>query len=177
MKRTWLAAFAGLVMIFASSTVDAAFVSGSSLNCRAEPDRQAEVLGRFTRGTQLEVLERRDGWGRIEADGTPSCWVSEQFLSEEPIPEESAQAEEALRPSFEVAADPEPRASTSRHTSSQRQATARSSESRPRGSSRAAPRSRPSVGGACPCGSGRVCVGPRGGRYCLNSTGTRRYGQ
>lgn len=34
----------------------------------------------------------------------------------------------------------------------------------------------PSAGG-CPCGSGRVCVGPRGGRYCITSGGNKRYGQ
>lgn len=34
----------------------------------------------------------------------------------------------------------------------------------------------PDVGG-CPCGSGRVCVGPRGGRYCITSGGNKRYGQ
>jgi hypothetical protein len=28
----------------------------------------------------------------------------------------------------------------------------------------------------CPCGSGRVCVGPRGGRYCITSGGNKRYG-
>ena len=29
----------------------------------------------------------------------------------------------------------------------------------------------------CPCGGGRVCVGPRGGRYCITSGGNKRYGQ
>lgn len=33
-----------------------------------------------------------------------------------------------------------------------------------------------SSGGACPCGSGSVCVGPRGGRYCITSGGKKRYG-
>lgn len=28
----------------------------------------------------------------------------------------------------------------------------------------------------CACGSGRVCVGPRGGRYCISRSGSRRYG-
>ena len=28
----------------------------------------------------------------------------------------------------------------------------------------------------CPCGSANVCVGPRGGRYCLTSSGNKRYG-
>lgn len=29
----------------------------------------------------------------------------------------------------------------------------------------------------CPCGSGSVCVGPRGGRFCITSSGKKRYGQ
>lgn len=35
--------------------------------------------------------------------------------------------------------------------------------------------SSPNVSG-CACSSGRVCVGPRGGRYCITSGGNKRYG-
>jgi hypothetical protein len=30
--------------------------------------------------------------------------------------------------------------------------------------------------GECPCNGGKVCVGPRGGRYCITSSGRKRYG-
>lgn len=30
--------------------------------------------------------------------------------------------------------------------------------------------------GQCPCNGGDVCVGPRGGRYCITSSGNKRYG-
>lgn len=30
--------------------------------------------------------------------------------------------------------------------------------------------------GACPCSGNRVCIGPRGGRYCITSGGNKRYG-
>ncbi|RVU03982.1 hypothetical protein EOE18_13720 [Novosphingobium umbonatum] len=30
--------------------------------------------------------------------------------------------------------------------------------------------------GSCPCNGGNVCVGPRGGRYCITSGGNKRYG-
>lgn len=48
------------------------------------------------------------------------------------------------------------------------------------GSSRAAPpapSSRPVArsGSSCPCGTGSVCTGPRGGRYCMTSGGNKRY--
>jgi endonuclease YncB( thermonuclease family) len=28
---------------------------------------------------------------------------------------------------------------------------------------------------ACPCGSGQICTGPKGGRFCVTSEGTKRY--
>lgn len=37
-------------------------------------------------------------------------------------------------------------------------------------------RSSPSYGSSCPCSSGNVCIGPRGGRYCITSGGNKRYG-
>jgi hypothetical protein len=30
--------------------------------------------------------------------------------------------------------------------------------------------------GNCPCSGSRVCIGPRGGRYCITSGGNKRYG-
>lgn len=36
--------------------------------------------------------------------------------------------------------------------------------------------SRGTTAGACPCNGGDVCVGPRGGRYCITSGGNKRYG-
>ncbi|WP_182849611.1 SH3 domain-containing protein [Pelagerythrobacter aerophilus] len=33
-----------------------------------------------------------------------------------------------------------------------------------------------SYGGNCPCSGSNVCIGPRGGRYCITSGGNKRYG-
>lgn len=30
--------------------------------------------------------------------------------------------------------------------------------------------------GSCPCSGNSVCIGPRGGRYCITSGGNKRYG-
>jgi hypothetical protein len=30
--------------------------------------------------------------------------------------------------------------------------------------------------GKCPCNGGDVCIGPRGGRYCITRGGNKRYG-
>ena len=49
-----------------------------------------------------------------------------------------------------------------------------------RSSSRPSSSARPTRGnfteGSCPCSGSRVCVGPRGGRYCITSGGNKRYG-
>ncbi|WP_408600491.1 SH3 domain-containing protein [Pseudomonas sp. PLMAX] len=37
-------------------------------------------------------------------------------------------------------------------------------------------RQTPEYGSSCPCSSGSVCIGPRGGRYCITSGGNKRYG-
>jgi len=34
----------------------------------------------------------------------------------------------------------------------------------------------PAYGSSCPFSSGNVCIGPRGGRYCMTSSGNKRYG-
>jgi hypothetical protein len=47
---------------------------------------------------------------------------------------------------------------------------------RARGLSGGAGGSRGTTDGECPCNGGKVCVGPRGGRYCITSGGNKRYG-
>jgi hypothetical protein len=37
-------------------------------------------------------------------------------------------------------------------------------------------RQTPEYGSSCPCSSGNICIGPRGGRYCITSGGHKRYG-
>ena len=32
------------------------------------------------------------------------------------------------------------------------------------------------IDGTCPCSGNRVCIGPRGGRYCITSGGNKKYG-
>jgi len=36
-------------------------------------------------------------------------------------------------------------------------------------------RASPDLSGACPCSSGRLCTGPRGGRYCMTPAGNKSY--
>jgi hypothetical protein len=51
----------------------------------------------------------------------------------------------------------------------------KSKRTRVRGFSSAGSRGESSTG-QCPCNGGDVCVGPRGGRYCITSGGNKRYG-
>lgn len=37
-------------------------------------------------------------------------------------------------------------------------------------------RSPADAGGSCSCSGSRVCIGPRGRRYCITSGGKKRYG-
>jgi len=38
------------------------------------------------------------------------------------------------------------------------------------------PQPRRMYNGSCPCSGSHVCIGPRGGRYCITSGGNKRYG-
>lgn len=44
------------------------------------------------------------------------------------------------------------------------------------GSNVYSPREPASGNDGCPCNGGKVCVGPRGGRYCITASGKKRYG-
>jgi hypothetical protein len=53
---------------------------------------------------------------------------------------------------------------------------ASSSRPRPRAASPRPHSNSRRYGGACPCSGNNVCIGPRGGRYCITSGGNKRYG-
>lgn len=52
------------------------------LHLRTRPKRDAESLGKFYNGTPVRVLERKDGWCRVEIglDGHLSGYMMEKFL-------------------------------------------------------------------------------------------------
>jgi uncharacterized protein YgiM (DUF1202 family) len=56
-------------------------VTASSLNVRAEPTKTGMVLGSLKKGTEVRVLEEKDGWKRVQSDGAaPEGWVSADHL-------------------------------------------------------------------------------------------------
>jgi hypothetical protein len=157
-------------------TSEPARVSARSLNCRAEPTLSARVVEALSRNEQVVVAERREGWAGIARAGE-TCWVSEGFLERgvaaAAIGATQSGGTRGLLTSGSAAgagvagAYVATRASTNhakrRSTSHGR----RGRRSRGGGSY---------FGGGCPCSGSQICIGPRGGRYCITSGGNKRYG-
>jgi len=122
------------------------FVSASQLNCRANPSANAPVVTRFPRGTGVDVVVGGSKWSHVQRS-EGACWVSREFL---------VRTLEAAAPlALAAAAKAQPTI-------------------RPNGQRRSSSAHRNSEG--CPCSGSHVCIGPRGGRYCITSGGNKRYG-
>ncbi len=153
----------------------ASYVNTNGVNCRTKPEANAQVVQRLTEGLSVSISEAGGGWSRLVK---PSCWIRSEFLASDYVAQtfsSPAKAGRAARSqsrrmtvrqggskyAFHFAA---PKASKSRRKS------ARVSKRRS-GASGAY-----SGGGSCPCSGGSVCIGPRGGRFCITSGGNKRYG-
>ena len=56
-------------------------VTANSLNVRAEPTKTGMILGSLKKGTEVRVLEEKDGWKRVQSDGVaPEGWVHGDYL-------------------------------------------------------------------------------------------------
>lgn len=62
---------------------ETAYVTASALNARAAPDAGSHSLGRISHGARLEVLDRQNGWARVNFNGA-DAWVHGDFLSSTP---------------------------------------------------------------------------------------------
>ena len=156
-----------------------AYVAARSLNCRREPDGSAVVAEGLSRDDQVVVAERRGDWARLTRV-RGDCWVSNSFLAEAPRGDASGSSSlttgtQALMSSgtgSTVAAAGTGYVAGKAVASGRRHAVSKR---------RGASRSRRGSGGAysgsgCPCSGSQVCIGPRGGRYCITSGGNKRYG-
>jgi len=72
MKRRMILLLAAFMLILPvaamahSAVVDNGSDSGSRLNMRAQPSRDASVMGKFVSGTRLEVIaDAGDGWSQV----------------------------------------------------------------------------------------------------------------
>jgi hypothetical protein len=145
----------------ASTEAKPALVASPAAICRLVPDPSAFAVLTFRKGIAVDVIEEHEGWSLLEIHDTPDCWVPNEELNRN------------LNLGGDLAAPDAPRAvapSFLPPPGTRRPATPATAPAYT-----PAPAA-PSVGGSCPCSGTRVCVGPRGGRYCITSGGRKRYG-
>lgn len=159
-----------LVLMTFSGQAYAEQVVADLLNCRSRPDATASVVAKLARGRHVEVSEAGGGWSHIVS---PNCWVVARFLTSEQL------ADTTKRTASHYGATRQSYGTPSYFTSTRQYASTRKSSlssRKKKSSSSRRGRSSGSYGGACPCSGGNVCIGPRGGRYCITSGGNKRYG-
>jgi hypothetical protein len=138
------------------------YVSARALNCRAEPSASASVVAGLTQNDPAEVVDTSGTWSRVQRT-SGDCWVASSFLAAAPVlaaPGLMASESSTSRSYGTSSSGPVSRGKSSSSTS--RQSKRRSSDYH--------------LDGSCPCSGSKVCIGPRGGRYCITSGGNKRYG-
>lgn len=163
-----LVIIAGLISGMASATTVT-----SNVNCRNQPRATAHIVARIPAGTDVSVERRRDDWSLIR-HAPRSCWVASRYLGEQSTADanraslrQTRAVSRSANMNRERISRPSRRSSfwsSTPHRSTRRQSRARSAPSYNYG------------GGSCPCSGRNICVGPRGGRYCITSGGNKRYG-
>ena len=156
-----------------------AYVAAGSLNCRREPYGSAAVSEGLARNDRVVVAERRGEWARLTRAGG-DCWVSSSFLAS--APGESAAATGSTTSGAQGLMSAGAGSTVASAGLGYVAGKAIKSGRKHVGSRhRGASRSRRGSGGGysgsgCPCSGSQVCIGPRGGRYCITSGGNKRYG-
>lgn len=175
MKRL-LAAFTIALLGWAlAGTASASTVSASQANCRAAARANATVLGTLNRGQSVPVLSTSGDWSYVDPANLPACYIKSALLTDDG---RVIGQSDWSRPVHYAS----PRASSrgSRYRAhAARLSSASSSRGGSSGGSRRSRSGSASYGygaGSCPCSGSNICVGPRGGRYCITSGGNKRYG-
>lgn len=151
----------------------AATTTSANVNCRKAPDASSRLVRQIPRGTSVQVAGRANGWSLLSKD---DCWVLSRYLIEDGayVPNLTAdqptdrvtRAAPAQGHSYRSRPVAKPRASIQGRQSAWK---------KPRRTSRRS-NSYGFGGSSCPCSGRNICVGPRGGRYCITSGGNKRYG-
>lgn len=155
-------------------------VAVRSLKCRLAPSANARVVRSYTRNDPLPVAEEANGWARVT--GAPDCWVASRFLSGAGSMPVAQGLVGTAAGAATGAGQPAAVSDANSNVGSSRAVRSRTSHSsgvqswqwpKPK-------KKRRSSGGGfdsgCPCSGRLVCIGPRGGRYCITSGGNKRYG-
>lgn len=143
-----------LVVSFSAISAEKKYVAVETANVRLSPD--GTVVDRIRRGAEVEVHANSDNWSRISADNLAPRWVHSSLL--------------CSTPNCWLVGSASPRSNSYAPSGSSRTPSSRGSKPS------SAPRSNYNNNSSCPCSGNRVCVGPRGGRYCITSGGNKRYG-
>jgi hypothetical protein len=150
----------------ASTPSTSRYVGARSLNCRSSSAPSAKVVRALARDQLVTVSEEGGGWSRIS--GSPDCWVKASFLSAEPRATTRSTGSGGYTGSTPTSLSSQPsRSRSSSFYGGQSTPKRAKKRSRPRGSY---------DNEGCPCSGRQVCIGPRGGRYCITSGGNKRYG-
>ena len=108
---------------------------------------KGKVVSSLQRGGTVKVYEELAGWSRISQAEEAARWVSSGSLCDASECWKRRSTPSApSAPAARLYTPPVQRSTPSSYSSS------------------------------CPCSSESVCIGPRGGRYCITSGGNKRYG-
>ena len=135
------------------------YVSARALNCRADPATSGAVIGALVQNDKAQIVEHSGTWSKVRR-ASGDCWVASSFLVTAPVVATGAGARGSM--------------STDNARSYAAAGGSSSSSSRTKQSRRGT--SGYYLDGSCPCSGSKVCIGPRGGRYCITSGGNKRYG-
>lgn len=193
-------ALLAMTLMAASGPARAEYVSANGVNCRAAPTKSARVITTLSRGQRVSVKRIEADWALVSGE---DCWALASYLSTfsaAATTDEVPSSDLASRSPWgsprvsdgdgAIASQPfysSPRISVPRDRlrvsrkarTSNGLVSSRSARSVAGGTRRSSSRSRGSSGyidGQCPCSGSRICIGPRGGRYCITSGGNKRYG-
>jgi SH3-like domain-containing protein len=131
----------------------AAWVNAAVVNQRIKPN--GTINGKLRLGTAVKIYDEANGWARISPVDQNPVWVSKSLL---------CYSSGCAQPA-------------SKHNAPETGANSRSSQSsvEARATASATRRTEGIVSSTCWCSSSKVCVGPRGGIYCITSGGKKRY--
>lgn len=130
----------------------AAWISVPVVNQRAKPN--GTVIGKLKLGTAVKVYHELEGWVRISPLDADSSWVSKRLV---------CFTRGCAQPTVKINATPA-NSSASLSNSGFRSASASITRSTAN-----------TITSACWCSGNKVCIGPRGGVYCITSGGNKRY--
>lgn len=168
-KTPWTLAFSGFVASVALMVPGITGAEPLQLSaptaCRSAPQPDSSAVRTLAAGEQV-MLGRHQGGGVQVTTGSPACWITVAAGAPQASPAHHRAARTHSQP--HTAAHLRGRASRSHYA-----ALRLSRQHRTRGRARS---SGATYGGSCPCSGSRICIGPRGGRYCITSGGNKRYG-